>query len=230
MTFLFDARSSSSPYVDSIARVQATASGATICRANGRWQLVARRRGHHHDLIISGPITKAVLAPYTEDTEYVFVTFKPGAFIPCLPVRDFVDLEVDLPEGGHHRFWLHGSARELFDYDNVDTFIEHLVREDILQWDTVVEAALQDELPETSFRTVRRRFVHATGMSQGEIRQIERAKQAAALLENGVSILDTVDLAGYADQPHLTRALKRFAGQTPAQILRLNQTAVSEAG
>ena len=28
--------------------------------------------------------------------------------------------------------------------------------------------------------------------------------------------------AGYADQPHLTRSLKRFIGQTPAQILRSN--------
>jgi hypothetical protein len=34
------------------------------------------------------------------------------------------------------------------------------------------------------------------------------------------SILDTVDLAGYADQPHLTGSLKRYMGQTPAQILR----------
>ena len=25
-------------------------------------------------------------------------------------------------------------------------------------------------------------------------------------------------MSGYADQPHLTRSLKRFAGQTPSQI------------
>ncbi len=39
------------------------------------------------------------------------------------------------------------------------------------------------------------------------------------LLQQGVSIVDTVDQAGYADQPHLTRSLKRFIGQTPAQLL-----------
>jgi AraC-like DNA-binding protein len=37
-------------------------------------------------------------------------------------------------------------------------------------------------------------------------------------LRQGVSILDTVEQAGYADQPHLTRSLKRLIGQTPAQL------------
>ncbi len=47
-----------------------------------------------------------------------------------------------------------------------------------------------------------------------------RARHARTLLQQGISILDTVEQAGYADQPHLTRSLKRFMGQTPAQILR----------
>ncbi|MCL4303751.1 MAG: hypothetical protein KJ077_49150 [Anaerolineae bacterium] len=35
---------------------------------------------------------------------------------------------------------------------------------------------------------------------------------------------DVVYQAGYADQPHLTRSLKHFVGQTPAQIIRLSQS------
>jgi AraC-like DNA-binding protein len=50
--------------------------------------------------------------------------------------------------------------------------------------------------------------------------QIERAKRAVALLAQGVPILDAVEHAGYSDQPHLTRSLKRFFGKTPAQLLR----------
>jgi methylphosphotriester-DNA--protein-cysteine methyltransferase len=38
------------------------------------------------------------------------------------------------------------------------------------------------------------------------------------LLQRGVSIHDTVHEAGYFDQPHLTRSLKRLLGQTPAEI------------
>jgi AraC-like DNA-binding protein len=50
------------------------------------------------------------------------------------------------------------------------------------------------------------------------ISQIERAKQAAALLSQGVLLLDAVYQAGYADQSHMTRSLKHFIGHTPAHI------------
>ena len=87
--------------------------------------------------------------------------------------------------------------------------------------DGVIDTALQNQLPEISERTVRRRFLQATGLTQGTIHQIERAKQAMSLLQQGAAILDVVYQAGYADQPHLTRSLKRFTGQTPAQIAQV---------
>ena len=67
---------------------------------------------------------------------------------------------------------------------------------------------------------MRRRFLNATGLTQGSIRQIERAQQAAELLSRGVPILDVVDAAGYADQPHLTRVFKRAVGVTPGRYAR----------
>jgi AraC-like DNA-binding protein len=42
-------------------------------------------------------------------------------------------------------------------------------------------------------------------------------------LKQGISILSAVYEAGYYDQAHLTRSLKRFIGQTPAQIIRAQQ-------
>jgi methylphosphotriester-DNA--protein-cysteine methyltransferase len=68
---------------------------------------------------------------------------------------------------------------------------------------------------------VQYRFLHATGLTNKTIHQITRARQAYDLLWRGVSILDTVAEAGYADQPHLTKSLKRYFGQTPAQIATL---------
>jgi methylphosphotriester-DNA--protein-cysteine methyltransferase len=60
-------------------------------------------------------------------------------------------------------------------------------------------------------------------LTQGSIRQIERARRATILLQQGISIPDTVDQAGYADQAHLTRSLKYFIGKTPAQIIRKSE-------
>jgi AraC-like DNA-binding protein len=76
---------------------------------------------------------------------------------------------------------------------------------------------------ELSLRSVQRRFLRATGLTYGTLDQIERAREAATLLEQGISIADAVYYAGYADQPHLTRSLKRFVGQTPGQILRIQK-------
>jgi methylphosphotriester-DNA--protein-cysteine methyltransferase len=61
-------------------------------------------------------------------------------------------------------------------------------------------------------------------LTQSYIRQVERAQRAAALLQQGVPIFDTVYEAGYFDQPHLTKSLKRAIGHTPAQIIRSSKT------
>jgi AraC-like DNA-binding protein len=73
-----------------------------------------------------------------------------------------------------------------------------------------------------SRRTIQRRFLQATGLTYNMMFQIQRARYATSLLKQGVSILDAVDQAGYSDQPHMTRALKHFMGQTPGQILNGN--------
>ena len=71
----------------------------------------------------------------------------------------------------------------------------------------------------------RKPSMRATGITYNTVRSIERARYATILLKEGMSILDTVDQAGYADQPHLTRSLKYFIGQTPAQIANQNRQA-----
>jgi len=93
------------------------------------------------------------------------------------------------------------------------------VRESLLDCDPIIESVLRGEPQGLSPRSVQRRVLQATGLTQGSIRQIKRARHATMLLQQGVSILDTVELAGYSDQAHLTRALKYLIGKTPAQII-----------
>ena len=145
---------------------------------------------------------------------------KPGAFLPHLPARTLVDATLTLPEATSTSFWLGGSAWQFPDYDNADTFADWLVREGLLLREPIVGAALQDQPQDLSLSTIQRRFLRATGVTQSAARQIERARSATLLLQQGVSILDTTFEAGYFDQPHLTRSLKQFIGQTPAQILQ----------
>lgn len=67
---------------------------------------------------------------------------------------------------------------------------------------------------------VQRRVTAATGLTKSAIQQIERARQAAMCLGEGVAALDVVNRLGYYDQPHLARSLKRFIGRTATQLRR----------
>ena len=111
-----------------------------------------------------------------------------------------------------------GSAWEYPGYENADAFVGRLVRKGLLVRDPVVDRALRGDGADLSVRSVQSRFLQATGLTRRTMQQIERAARAAALLEQGVSIADVVWRAGYFDQPHLTRSLRRFVGETPAQI------------
>jgi AraC-like DNA-binding protein len=182
--------------------------------------LVFIRYSGGRQALVVGPLTSSGTAAWGEGAEILWIKLKLGAFMPHLPARDHLNSEQALPQASDQRFWLRGSALQFPDYENVETFIDRLVRQEDLVRDPVVSAALQDESLEMSPRTVRHRFLQATGQTQNHIRQYERAIKAASLLRHGVSILDTVFEAGYFDQPHMTRSLKQFVGYTPAQIAR----------
>jgi AraC-like DNA-binding protein len=129
-----------------------------------------------------------------------------------------LDEQAFLPLASQTSFHLADSSWPIPDYENVETFIERLVRQHVLVSDPVVQAVLAHHPVEMSLRTIRRHFVLATGLPYKTIEQIERAKQATALLGQGVSLIDAAYQTGYADQSHLTRALKHFIGYTPALI------------
>lgn len=225
MSIIYQERPSDSPFVQSISSVQALENVPVTIPAAGNWYLYAMRHEGKTSFTIGGPITQAYEIPQPVGAEWVGIRLKLGIFMPQLPIKKLVDVETTLPDATSKSFWLHGSAWEFPTHENVDTFIDRLVRDGLLVREPIVEAALQGHyLRDLSVRTIQRRFMHVIGMPQRAIEQIERAKQAAALLQQGVSILDTIEIAGYYDQPHLTKSLRRYLGQTPAQILRLNQS------
>jgi AraC-like DNA-binding protein len=223
MIFSFEERPSDSSFVERIWRTQSERAGAFTSLAVSQWEMVVMRHNGKTTLTVRGPETKATPAYCSVHAEWFGIIFKFGTFMPHLPASNLVDGSVDLPDAASKSFWLHGSVWQCPDYDNADTFVAGLVRAGLLVRDPIVDAVLQNQPQALSPRSVQRRFLRATGLTQGSIRQIERARYATTLLQQGVSVLDTVDLAGYADQPHLTRSLKHFIGKTPAQIIRQSE-------
>jgi hypothetical protein len=219
MTFALESRAAASPFVQEIWRARSERAGDFVSMAASHWELVVTRHPEEGTtLTVRGPATVATPLSYSAGGEWCGIRLRLGTSIPLFPVGTLVDRAVTLPAARSHTFWLHGAAWPFPEYEHADAFIDRLVNDGLLVRDPVVADVVQGYLPDLSLRTVQRRFKQATGLTPNTVRQIDRARQAMTLLQHGVSILDVVHQVGYYDQPHLTRALKRWLGQTPGQI------------
>jgi hypothetical protein len=218
MGFLFEERASDSPFIETVTRGRSAGEGSTIRPAETHWHLVITRPYGSPLPILVGPLPASGVVSFGDGVEILWIKFKLGVFMPHMPMRDFLDAETVLPGAARQSFWLRSSTWQIPDYENVEEFIARLARQDVLAQEPLVDAVLAGHPPDMSPRTLRHRFLRATGLTHTHIQQFERAQRATALLAQGVSILDTVFEAGYFDQPHLTHSLKRFIGLTPAQL------------
>jgi hypothetical protein len=142
--------------------------------AASRCELVVSRLQGKVTMTVRGPETRATpLGDCPGDGEWLGILLKLGTFLPHLPTRTLVDAEVNLPAVSRNSFWLFGSAWQVPDYSNADTFVDWLVRAGLLLREPVVDAALQGQLKDLSMSTIQRRFLRATGVTQSTARQME---------------------------------------------------------
>lgn len=218
---VFEERLSDSSLVDRVWRSRSERAGPFQSIASAHWEMVVSRHGGRAFFTVRGPETRATAAELPAHGEWVAIRFRLGTFMPLLPpgaLRDRND--VTLPDASGRAFWLRGSAWEHPGFENAETFVDRLERAGMVASEPAVESVLRGASSELRLRTEQRRFLRATGVTQGVARQIERARRATILLREGMSILDTTFSAGYYDQAHLTRSLRRFVGQTPAEVAR----------
>jgi len=204
-------------YVHRVWRTKSVPQDAFISVALPHWQVVFVRNGEgRRQVFLRGPETLATESPIPQDCEFLGVEFNLGVHMPEAPVA--ADGAFELQVNARGLFELAGRRWEWPEFDNVDSFIAALARDGALMRDHQVENILTRRPNDLTERTLQRRFLRATGLTYGTVRQIRRVESAVELLTQGVTILDTVDQLGFSDQAHLTRAMRRFRGQTPASI------------
>lgn len=215
----FEYRHLQTPLIRLLWQTQSERAGGFISQADAGWEMVVTKYLGQTFISMRGPETKASYAEYPEGAEFFGIQFNLGVFMPHLPLNSIMDRNDDLlPLACHQSFWLNGETWEIPTFDNVDTFIRRLIRKGMLVQDDAVIAMLRGHNPYLSPRSLQRRFLRATGLPYKTILQIQRAQQAAELLTAHRPILDVVHELGYVDQSHLTNALRRFIGKTPAQF------------
>lgn len=221
MFLVFNDRPSDHLFIERVWRCHSERAGRLHSIASPHWEMVVTRLGGRIFLTIRGPETKATVLDCPGDGEWIGVRFKLGTFMPKLPVSRLIDWQdVNLPTLSRQSFWFEGRAWEFPSYENAESFVARLLADDLVTRDGAVEAALKGDPDALSRRSIQRHFLSATGMTQATYRQIARARHAVELLQQNVPILDTVHEAGFFDQAHLTRALRRLIGQTPRDVTR----------
>lgn len=224
MDLICDEKTSDSPFVERIWRSHSENGGAFLSMSDSHWGMVLTKYRGKTTLTIRGPETVPTPAYSPADADFVGIQFKAGAFMPKMPVGLVMNRnDLNLPEASNNSFWLDSTTWQFPDYENADTFIEWLVRDELLVCDPIVSAFFKSQPADMSLRTIQRRLVKVTGLTSTVTQQIERARYATSLIKQGWSISNTVFQAGYFDQSHLIRSLKRFVGLTPTQVVDTNR-------
>lgn len=215
-----DHRASDSPFIERVWRCHSERAGTFRSVASSHWEMVITRLQGQATVTLRGPETRSSEVQCPADGEWLAIRFKAGTFMPQLPVQQLLNnLGVNLPQVSQRRFLLAGDKWELPAFDNAEVFVARLVNQGLIRRDPAVTAALAGESSALSTRSAQRRFLQVIGMSHNNVRQIERARYAVNLLQEGLPIADVVWQCGFYDHAHLAHSLQRWMGIAPTQVM-----------
>ena len=192
------------------------------------------------DLLVAGPDTQAVLSQLPAGAVIIGARLRPGLTLPVLgvPADELLDERVPLRD-----IW-GAEARGLVDQLNnaptlaerfaalagvlaarqasarpVDADVQAIIAR-IVRWPNQRIAQREPEL-QISQRQLRRRFTAAVGYGPKTFARVMRFQALLARASRPSDRLDLAGLAaeaGYADQAHMTREVRRLAGTTPTEL------------
>jgi len=220
MSTFFQERPSDSPLVESISRSGHTESGSHMATADGCWDMIFSRQGKGGAVLFCGPKSYASPVSYNDGAESIGIRFKLGVFMTRIESRRMVNATLKQPTSDHLTFRLAEASWEWPTYDNAEAFVDKLARRGLVAIDHLVAGTLFGEPAKLTARSLQRRFLRVTGMSQSTLRQILKAEFATQLLQTGLPAAEAASVAGYFDQSHMTRWVRRLTGRTPGRIVR----------
>ncbi|WP_433294124.1 helix-turn-helix domain-containing protein [Actinoplanes sp. CA-030573] len=218
MTLRFETRASDSPWVQSVWTSTSEQVFEMTSVAAVRWGLVFWQREGRSYASVTGPESRSSTAPVPEGATFLGIDFAVGTSLRNVPTPTLLDGGLDLPDTTHKTFRLDGVRWDTPGPDDAEALVERLVRAGVVVRDPLVAEVQRGNVPEVSQRTVERRFRTATGLTQGAVRQIERARKASIQLTAGIPVADVVTGLEYFDEPHLARALRQYIGYTARQL------------
>ncbi|ALV47111.1 hypothetical protein MB46_18075 [Arthrobacter alpinus] len=211
--------SSSIPAVNCLWRAVVDEPATYIDPANEYWGLAFTRRSDRSfraELI--GPSLDPRELESRRGDAYWGVEFRAHVVIEGATKSSVLGATVDLGVDGNH-FELLGCRYRVPHYEELEPFVAGLLDSSAITSREDVRRSLTGDGSGYSPRSWQRHIRWVTGLSRKQIQQLERARHAFFLLQNGYSPSDAAVAAGYADQAHMTRSMRLLRSETPAQII-----------
>jgi hypothetical protein len=220
MGLIFNAVTGDIPLVQRVWSASCDAASGFTSAAKVSSMIAFARSGDALTVHLRGPETTGTSMTCPEGTEFFGVDLRLGAYLPLYPPSGLTDLnDALLPTLPGGRILLDNRDWEMPTEQNVDVFLDRLVRAGLLVFDPLVDEIRHGERPRgMSERIAQIRFRRAVGISHRKLVSIEQARHAAQLLVAGRSIADVVTAGGYYDQPQLARAMRWATGHTPGEL------------
>ncbi len=223
MTQIFNSRSSALQAIDTVWTAHALADGVYNATPDGSWDLIhVEKPGGEHLVFLTGQQTQPASVPYQAGEISVVISFAAHFFLQSGPLPPDGPTIEFLPVHAQ-RFLLAGLSLPLPTYENAELIASELVAAGLLRMDPIVTGGLGLSRFASSERSLQRHFREATGLSQKSFEQIRRAQEAVRLLQAGGKPADVAVAAGYTDQAHMTKSIKRIMGRLPTKVGDINK-------
>ncbi|HEV7454901.1 MAG TPA: helix-turn-helix domain-containing protein [Candidatus Saccharimonadales bacterium] len=219
MTQIHTSRASDDPFIDRVWQTQNISDGTYLATPDGSWDLIMGvGRDGSRIILLTGQATEPAYIPYEGGTSSVVISFSAGAYLPHIAGKKLINSGEFLPIIDEHHFSLAGHIFALPTYENAEELVSTMVQAGILKNDDIVDGVLRGKPKAASERAVQRHFKATTGITHKKLQQIRKAQHAIKLLKQGKNPAEAAMDAGYSDQPHLAKSLKRIMHAKPSDI------------
>src|SRR5215210_6845462 len=146
MTFTYEEKRPSSPYVDLVWRTEDQTDGVYVASADACWDMIfIKNKEGKSKVLLSGPGFKPTLVPYSAGNKNFGIQFKPGVIFTNISVADMINVTQALPMPAEDTFVLRGITWKLPTYENVDEFLASLAQHGLLSINPVIRDVLENK-------------------------------------------------------------------------------------
>ncbi|MGF7229637.1 MAG: helix-turn-helix domain-containing protein [Candidatus Saccharibacteria bacterium] len=217
-------RLSNNPYIDRVWATQNVTDGIYLATPDGSWDIIVLIQADgSRGVMLAGQATEPMNVPYQADTSSVVISFAAGTFLPAYPGKRMLNLAQMLPCPDANHFTLAGATFAIPTFETAEELAEAMVDQGLLKVDAVVAAILQGDTKALSDRVKQRHFLEVTGLTRKSLEQIRRAQEAVRQLQAGKRPVDVAMDAGFADQAHLSKSLRKIMHKKPSDVNEIHK-------